>query len=182
MLIVYPNDLRLSMLFITAINNCNHSLSKAKESLSCDRIRISCSRSTVISTLTDTLNQWNLSQQRHTHLLSQILAAILSEDIILVIRKLCRSKVSHILNKSQHRNIHLVICIHINAFDSIGKSHLLRRADNDCSGNRNSLEKRQMELVRKLFPNGESVNATRLVVRALELRILDIDNLEPDME
>ena len=45
-----------------------------------------------------------------------------------------------------------------------------------------SLEKRQMELVRKLFPGGESVNATRLVVRALELRILDIDNLEPDME
>ena len=45
-----------------------------------------------------------------------------------------------------------------------------------------SLEKRQMELVRKLFPNGESVNATRLVVRALELRILDIDNLEPDID
>jgi hypothetical protein len=45
-----------------------------------------------------------------------------------------------------------------------------------------SLEKRQMELVKKLFPNGESVNATRLVVRALELRILDVDNLEPDVE
>jgi len=45
-----------------------------------------------------------------------------------------------------------------------------------------SLEKRQNELVHKLFPGGESVNATRLVVRALELRILDIDNLEPDTE
>jgi DNA-binding NarL/FixJ family response regulator len=45
-----------------------------------------------------------------------------------------------------------------------------------------SLEKRQNDLVRKLFPGGESVNATRLVVRALELRILDIDNLEPDTE
>ncbi len=45
-----------------------------------------------------------------------------------------------------------------------------------------SLEKRQNELVRKLFPGGESVNATRLVVRALELRILDIDNLMPDAE
>ena len=45
-----------------------------------------------------------------------------------------------------------------------------------------SLEKRQNELVKKLFPGGESVNATRLVVRALELRILDIDNLEPDMD
>ena len=45
-----------------------------------------------------------------------------------------------------------------------------------------SLEKRQNELVKKLFPGGESVNATRLVVRSLELRILDIDNLVPDSE
>ena len=43
-----------------------------------------------------------------------------------------------------------------------------------------SLEKRQNELVQKLFPDGRGVNATRLVVRALELRIIDIDNLEPD--
>jgi DNA-binding NarL/FixJ family response regulator len=46
-----------------------------------------------------------------------------------------------------------------------------------------SLEKRQNELVSKLFPDNKgSVNATRLVVRALELRILDIDNLVPDDE
>lgn len=47
-----------------------------------------------------------------------------------------------------------------------------------------SLEKRQNELVQKLFPEGSKmgVNATRLVVRALELRILDIDNLHADEE
>ena len=45
-----------------------------------------------------------------------------------------------------------------------------------------SLEKRQNDLVKKLFPGGESVNATRLVVRAIELRILDIDNLVPDAD
>lgn len=48
-----------------------------------------------------------------------------------------------------------------------------------------SLEKRQNELVRKLFPDGKAgmtVNATRLAVRALELRIIDIDNLTPDEE
>ena len=48
-----------------------------------------------------------------------------------------------------------------------------------------SLEKRQNELAQKLFPDGNggmSINATRLVVRALELRILDIDNLRPDEE
>ena len=44
-----------------------------------------------------------------------------------------------------------------------------------------SLEKRQNELIQKLFPEGSTgINATRLVVRALELRVLDIDNLEPD--
>ena len=48
-----------------------------------------------------------------------------------------------------------------------------------------SLEKRQNELVQKLFRDdrhGGSVNATRLVVRAFELHLLDIDNLEPDEE
>ena len=48
-----------------------------------------------------------------------------------------------------------------------------------------SLEKRQSDLIARLFSDEERVvgiNATRLVVRALELRILDIDNLEPDEE
>lgn len=48
-----------------------------------------------------------------------------------------------------------------------------------------SLEKRQNELVQKLFPQGNGgigVNATRLVVRALELSILDINNLYSDEE
>ena len=45
-----------------------------------------------------------------------------------------------------------------------------------------SLEKRQNDLIQKLFSDTRGVNATRLVVRALELRILDLDNLEPDEE
>ena len=48
-----------------------------------------------------------------------------------------------------------------------------------------SLEKRQNELVQKPFPDGNGgvgVNATRLVVRAIELHILDVDNLHHDEE
>ena len=46
-----------------------------------------------------------------------------------------------------------------------------------------SLEKRQNELIKKLFPeNVGNVNATRLVVRAIELHIIDIDNLVADDE
>lgn len=46
-----------------------------------------------------------------------------------------------------------------------------------------SLEKRQNELVRRLFPDGNGgmgVNATRLVTKAIEMHILDTDNLHPD--
>lgn len=46
-----------------------------------------------------------------------------------------------------------------------------------------SLEKRQNDLVNRLFRESErqgGVNATRLVTRAFQLRILDIDNLHPD--
>lgn len=46
-----------------------------------------------------------------------------------------------------------------------------------------SLEKRQMDLINRLFSDSErlnGVNATRLVTRAIQLRIIDIDNLEPD--
>ena len=48
-----------------------------------------------------------------------------------------------------------------------------------------SLEKRQNELIQRLFPEGNGgigINATRLVVKAIELRLLDIDNLCPDEE
>lgn len=47
-----------------------------------------------------------------------------------------------------------------------------------------SLEKRQAELVQKLFSEGhrQGINAVRLVTKAFQLHILDIDNLEPDEE
>ena len=45
-----------------------------------------------------------------------------------------------------------------------------------------SLEKRQADLVGRLFSEGEQrgINVTRLVVRAIELHIIDAENLEAD--
>ena len=48
-----------------------------------------------------------------------------------------------------------------------------------------TLEKRQNDLINRLFTDEErriGVNATRLIVRALENRILTLDNLQPDNE
>ena len=45
-----------------------------------------------------------------------------------------------------------------------------------------SLEKRQADLIARLFPESEQrgINVTRLVVRAIELHIIDAENLEAD--
>jgi DNA-binding NarL/FixJ family response regulator len=45
-----------------------------------------------------------------------------------------------------------------------------------------SLEKRQADLIARLFPDSEQrgINVTRLVVRAIELHIIDAENLEAD--
>ncbi len=47
-----------------------------------------------------------------------------------------------------------------------------------------SLEKRQADLINRLFPSKErsGVNAVRLAIRAVQLHILDVDHLEPDEE
>lgn len=47
-----------------------------------------------------------------------------------------------------------------------------------------SLEKRQADLINRLFTGSErtGVNATRLVTKALQLHIIDLDNLKPDEE
>ena len=62
-------------------------------------------------------------------------------------------------------------------FEKIGEGKNMRLSAVFTDG------KDTIELVQKLFPDGNAgmgVNATRLVVRAMELRILDIDNLRPD--
>lgn len=47
-----------------------------------------------------------------------------------------------------------------------------------------SLEKRQVDLINRLFSSNEriGVNATRLVTKALQLHIIDLENLKPDEE
>lgn len=47
-----------------------------------------------------------------------------------------------------------------------------------------SLEKRQTDLINRLFTGSErtGVNATRLVTKALQLHIIDLDSLKPDEE
>jgi len=121
-------------------------LSKAEECLTGDGINLGSSRRTIITTLADALNDRNLGEQRHIHLLGEILATLLAKDIILVLRQLGRRKISHILNKSEDRHIHLIILIHVNTLSRIGKRHLLRSTYNHCTGDGECLEQSKMNI------------------------------------
>ena len=107
---------------------------------------LGCSRRTIITTLADALNDRNLSKQRHIHLLSEILAALLTENIILVLWQLGRSEISHILDKTEDRHVHLVVLIHVNTLASISQSHLLRSTYDNRTRNGKSLEQGKMNI------------------------------------
>ena len=89
----------------------------------------------------------------------------------------------------EYRRQEAIVKYDIDQYDEIFLRHLALGYTKEMISNlrsmpfgTKSLEKRQADLVDRLFNENETerVNVTRLVTRAFELRILDIDNLEAD--
>ena len=89
----------------------------------------------------------------------------------------------------EYRRQEAIVKYDIDQYDEIFLRHLALGYTKEMISNlrsmpfgTKSLEKRQADLVDRLFNESETerVNVTRLVTRAFELRILDIDNLEAD--
>ena len=92
---------------------------------------------------------------------------------------------------SEQRRQEAFICYDIDEYDERLLRHLALGYTKEMITNLKampfgvkSIEKKQNDLVNRLFRPDErsGVNACRLVTRAFELRILDIDNLKPDDE
>lgn len=104
-----------------------------------------------------------------------------------ILKKLVKRFRKSVLN--EYRRQEAIVEYDIDEYDEIFLRHLALGYTKDMIANlrsmpfgTKSLEKRQAELINRLFTKGEieRVNVPRLVTRAFELRILDIDNLEPD--
>ena len=71
-----------SLLGISAVHHRHDALGKAQESLTGDGINLGSSRRTIITTLADTLNDRNLGEQRHIHLLGEVLATLDRKSVV----------------------------------------------------------------------------------------------------
>lgn len=104
-----------------------------------------------------------------------------------ILKKIVKRFRRSVLN--EYKRQESIVKYDIDEYDEIFLRHLALGYTKDMIANlRNmpfgtkSLEKRQADIISRLFPNGdkERINVPRLITRAFELRILDVDNLEPD--
>ena len=106
-----------------------------------------------------------------------------------ILKKIVRRFRTSVLN--EYKRQEAFVQYDIDEYDEIFLRHLALGYTKEMISNlrsmpfgTKSLEKRQAELISRLFPSseGERVNVTRLVTRAIELRIIDIDSIEADDE
>ena len=85
---------------IAILDLLHHILRQSLESLACKRIGVQSDRLTDITALADALHNGNLTSQRHVQLLRQTLAALLTEEVVFVLRQLSRCEPSHVLDQA----------------------------------------------------------------------------------
>src|SRR6185295_12210364 len=72
------------------------------------------------------LYEWNLSKERDIIFFRQPLAAVLSKNIVFVLRRFLGNKITHIFHKTDYRRFQLGLPKHGNGFLGIGQCHVLR--------------------------------------------------------
>ena len=139
-------DLGLRQLLVAHVDSGHHSLRQIQEGLTHDRVYFHGSRLTGIATLTDALYDRYLSQQRTTHLFSEVLATVLAKDIVFVLGQFSRREPSHILHEAEDRHVDFVVALHVDTLPGIGQCHLLWCGDDHSTGDGQCLQQRQMDV------------------------------------
>lgn len=91
-LFLHFHNVRRRLLRITLLSLLHNIFSQLYECTSGNAVLIQSSGSTLITILTNTLYNRDLSQQRHIHFFRQLLGSFFSKDKIFIFRKFGRSK------------------------------------------------------------------------------------------
>ena len=74
------------------------------------------------------------------------LSSVSSEEVVLLVRMLGRSEPCHILHKTENRFVDILVAEHVHAFLNIGQSHILRRAHDYGSFERNVVNEADVDI------------------------------------
>ena len=99
-----------------------------------------------VASFADALYQWYLSEKGNIIFLGQPATAILSEDIILVVRQFRRGEIAHIFHEADDRYFQLRLTEHGNPLFRIGQCDVLGGRDDDHAGYGYGLHQRQMDI------------------------------------
>lgn len=103
-------------------------------------------RHACITAFADGLYERNLSEERYLQFLSQLFAAVLAKDIILIIWQLGGCEPRHILNQAQYGYIDFVVEEHIHSFACVDQRHRLWGGDHDSACEVEVLNEGEMDI------------------------------------
>ena len=134
------DDLGLGALFVAAVDDGDDGLGEIDEGQTGGGVAAKGCGGACVAVVADALYERNLRQQGNVHLFSQLLAAFLAEDVVLVFGQFGGGEPCHILDETEDGHIDLLIAVHIDAFAGIGQSYLLRGGHDDGSRDGQRLE------------------------------------------
>ena len=144
--LLLPDDLCFGLLFIAAVDDGDYCLGQIDEGEAGGGVAVEGHGRALVAIVADALNEGNLCQQGHVHLLGKALATFLTKDVILVLGKLGGGEPRHVLNLSQDGHVDLLVAIHIDTLTGIGKGYLLWGRHDDGSRDGERLQQRKMDI------------------------------------
>ena len=92
---------------VAAVGLSDHTGSQLHEGMAGGSSWVEGSRRSFVATLADILHHRNLPQERHIHLLGQVLHTFLPEEEVTLVGLLGWSEPRHVPHQSENRHIHL---------------------------------------------------------------------------
>ena len=140
------DDFRLGLFLVAAVDNGDNGLGEVDEGEAGGRVAREGCGGACIAIVADALNEGDLGEQGYLHLLGELLAAFLAEDVIAVLGQFGWGEPCHVLDESEDGHVDLLVAVHVDALAGVGEGDLLGGGDDDGSGDGEGLQQREMDV------------------------------------
>ena len=140
------DDFRLGLFFVAAVDNGDNGLGEVDEGEAGGGVARKGGGGACVAIVADALNEGDLGEQGYLHLLGELLAAFLAEDVIAVLGQFGGGEPRHVLDEAEDGHVDLLVAIHVDSLAGVGEGDLLGSGDDDGSGDGEGLQQREMDV------------------------------------